>query len=203
MHLIMSPLELMQRLAMLVAWPRVRLIRFHGVLAHNAKLRALVVACAGELKIVAASLGQPVIERILTHLCCDPQPPPRGRARQTAPGNRYQRAACHHAITRNTGLAVQGARAFETSMRYDDPDVEGATCYVSRVKTGGRLGGLGLAEDESEASIACRQVGPVKFAKPLRKLDEVFTERTSSVFQRLRVVRMVNADPVGLSRRWN
>ena len=43
---------------------------------------------------------------------------------------------------------------------YDDPAVSGVTCYVSRAKTGGIKGGLGLAEDKAEASIACRQIGP-------------------------------------------
>src|ERR687897_945569 len=43
---------------------------------------------------------------------------------------------------------------------YDDPKVAGVACYVSRAKTGGVSGALGLAEDKSEASIACRQVGP-------------------------------------------
>jgi len=37
---------------------------------------------AGELKIIAAILERPVIEKILTHLGLDPQPPPRGRARE-------------------------------------------------------------------------------------------------------------------------
>ena len=41
---------------------------------------------------------------------------------------------------------------------YDDPKVSGVTCYVSRAKTGGISGGLGLAEDTADASIACRQV---------------------------------------------
>ena len=76
---------------------------------------------------------------------------------------------------------------------YDDPGVEGVTCYVSRAKTGGISGGLGLAEDKSEASIACRAVGPISFAKPLKRQEEIFTERTSLVFKRLRVVRMVDA----------
>jgi CreA protein len=76
---------------------------------------------------------------------------------------------------------------------YDDPKVAGVACYVSRAKTGGIKGGLGLAEDGSEASIACRQVGPIAFAAPLRQQEEVFTERTSLVFKRLRVVRMVDA----------
>ena len=75
---------------------------------------------------------------------------------------------------------------------YDDPQVEGVTCYVSRARTGGVKGGLGLAEDKAEASIACRQVGPVRFKAPLPKEDEVFSERMSVLFKRLRVVRMVD-----------
>ena len=51
---------------------------------------------------------------------------------------------------------------------YDDPLVQGVTCYVSRAKTGGISGGLGLAEDKAEASIACRQIGPVSFKAPLK-----------------------------------
>jgi hypothetical protein len=126
----MSPLEFMQRLAALVPRPRLHLIRFHGVLAPNAKLRPLVVpqgpnveqpateaavasVCeaetvqgqgqpnriswarllkrvfdidmqhcpncgAGELKIIAAILERPVIDKILTHLGLDPQSPARG-----------------------------------------------------------------------------------------------------------------------------
>jgi len=76
---------------------------------------------------------------------------------------------------------------------YDDPRVVGVTCYVSRAKTGGLKGGLGLAEDKAEASIACRQVGPISFPKPLEQREEMFNERISLVFKRLRVVRMVDA----------
>lgn len=75
---------------------------------------------------------------------------------------------------------------------YDDPKVNGVTCYVSRAKTGGVSGALGLAEDKAEASIACRQVGPLTFVEPLKKRDEVFSERQSIMFKRLRVVRMID-----------
>jgi hypothetical protein len=135
-HLVVSPLEFTQRLVALVPRPRLHLIRFHGVLAPNAKLRAFVVpqrppdqekpateaaaaaGCeaetvqarpnriswarllkrvfdidmqhcpncgAGELKIIAAILERPVIEKILSHLGLDPQPPPKGRAREVGP----------------------------------------------------------------------------------------------------------------------
>ncbi|WP_066270697.1 CreA family protein [Hydrogenophaga palleronii] len=76
---------------------------------------------------------------------------------------------------------------------YDDPGVSGVTCYVSRAKTGGLKGAFGLAEDRSEASIACRQVGPIAIAKPVKAQEEIFSERTSLIFKRLRIVRMVDA----------
>lgn len=77
---------------------------------------------------------------------------------------------------------------------FDDPKVKGVTCYVSRAKTGGIKGGLGLAEDKAEASIECTQVGPVSFTgEALRQQEEVFTERISLVFKKLRVVRMVDS----------
>lgn len=72
---------------------------------------------------------------------------------------------------------------------FDDPKVAGVTCYLSRAKTGGIKGGLGLAEDRAEASIACRQVGPVSFKSELKDGEEVFRERTSLVFKTMQVVR--------------
>jgi CreA protein len=75
---------------------------------------------------------------------------------------------------------------------YDDPKVAGVTCYVSRAKTGGISGAIGLAEDKAEASIACRQVGAISFTKPLAEQEEIFNERLSILFKKLRVVRMVD-----------
>jgi hypothetical protein len=129
-QLVMSPLEFMQRLAAQVPRPRLHLIRFHGVLAPNAKLRALVVPqepeapaletkpaeceancahhrpvrliwarllervfdldlehcpnCGGELKVIAAILEAPVIEKMLTHLGLQARTPPRSPARGQA-----------------------------------------------------------------------------------------------------------------------
>ena len=76
---------------------------------------------------------------------------------------------------------------------FDDPKVEGVTCYLSRAKTGGVKGGLGLAEDRAEASIACRQVGPIAFKGKLKDGEEVFKERTSLVFKTMQVVRFFDA----------
>ena len=75
---------------------------------------------------------------------------------------------------------------------HDDPKVKGVTCYVSRATTGGIKGAIGIAEDKAEASISCRQVGPISFDKPLTAQEEMFSERISLVFKKLRVVRMVD-----------
>ncbi len=76
---------------------------------------------------------------------------------------------------------------------FDDPDIRGATCYLSRAKTGGVSGAVGIAEDTSDASIACRQVGPITLPKNVKngKADgeEVFKKSTSLLFKSLQVVR--------------
>ena len=75
---------------------------------------------------------------------------------------------------------------------YDDPAVSGVTCYLSRARTGGVKGALGVAEDKAEASISCRQIGPISIGRPLAAQEEIFNERISLVFKRLRIVRMVD-----------
>ncbi|RQO37294.1 hypothetical protein DBR37_03660 [Herminiimonas sp. KBW02] len=78
---------------------------------------------------------------------------------------------------------------------YDDPKVTGVSCFVSRARTGGVSGTVGLAEDTADASIACRQVGDaLTFKGKLPQQEEVFSERQSILFKRLHIVRIV--DPV-------
>jgi CreA protein len=72
---------------------------------------------------------------------------------------------------------------------FDDPKVEGVACYLSRAKTGGFKGALGVAEDPSNASIDCRQVGPIRIKDELEEGERVFLERRSLVFKKLQVVR--------------
>jgi CreA protein len=72
---------------------------------------------------------------------------------------------------------------------FDDPKVDGVTCHLSRAKTGGISGSLGIAEDKSEASIACRQIGPIKLTSNLRNGEQVFSKKTSFIFKTLQVVR--------------
>ena len=93
----------------------------------------------------------------------------------------------------STAFILIGANHKVVVEAYDDPKVNGVTCYVSRAKTGGVMGAIGMAEDKSEASIACRQVGPISFTgKTLERQEEMFNERMSVLFKKLRVVRMVD-----------
>ncbi|GJL63399.1 MAG: hypothetical protein NPIRA04_20530 [Nitrospirales bacterium] len=72
---------------------------------------------------------------------------------------------------------------------FDDPMIDGVTCHLSRSKTGGFKGMIGVAEDSSDASIACRQVGPVRMPAELEEGEQVFNERRSLIFKKLQVVR--------------
>jgi len=77
---------------------------------------------------------------------------------------------------------------------FDDPKVQGVACHIARAQTGGIKGELGVAEDTSDASIACRQVGPIKILDELRDGERVFDERRSFVFKKLQVVRFLDRE---------
>ena len=72
---------------------------------------------------------------------------------------------------------------------FDDEKVEGVACHISRAVTGGIKGAVGVAEDTSDASIACRQVGPIRIVEELDKGETAFSERRSLLFKRLKVAR--------------
>ncbi len=72
---------------------------------------------------------------------------------------------------------------------FDDPKVQGVACHISRAQTGGIKGALGVAEDTSDASIACRQIGPIRFLGEFKDGERVFDEKRSLVFKSLQVVR--------------
>lgn len=80
---------------------------------------------------------------------------------------------------------------------FDDPEVENVTCYISRAKTGGIKGGLGLAEDTADAAISCQQIGPIALGDKIKNGKAegkvVFQKRTSLVFKKLQVVRFYDA----------
>lgn len=92
-----------------------------------------------------------------------------------------------------TRFKVLGANDKIVIEAFDDPDVPGATCYLSRAKTGGISGTVGLAEDTSDASLACRQTGKIELPENIRSGDadgeRVFRKATSILFKTLQVVR--------------
>lgn len=80
---------------------------------------------------------------------------------------------------------------------FQDEDVPGVVCYLSRAKTGGVSGAVGVAEDTSDASIDCAQTGPIDLPEDIRSGkrngEEVFKKRTSLLFKTLQVVRFYDA----------
>ncbi len=72
---------------------------------------------------------------------------------------------------------------------FDDPKVQGVACHLARAQTGGVKGALSIAEDASDASIACRQIGPIKFLDEFKDGEQVFDEQRSLLFKSLQVVR--------------
>ncbi len=72
---------------------------------------------------------------------------------------------------------------------FDDPKVQGVACHISRAQTGGVKGAIGVAEDTSDASIACRQTGPIRFLAEFKDGERVFDEQRSLLFKSLQVVR--------------
>lgn len=75
---------------------------------------------------------------------------------------------------------------------FDDPKVSGVTCHVSQARTGGIKGSFGLAEDPSQFSIACRQIGPIVLPTKLPDDEVVFSDDTSLIFKETKISRFVD-----------
>ena len=75
----------------------------------------------------------------------------------------------------------------------DDPEVEGVACHFTVPEKGGIAGSLGLSEQLSDVSLACRQVGPIKFKNKSEQGDVVYRQSRSLFFKRMQVVRGCDA----------
>jgi CreA protein len=75
----------------------------------------------------------------------------------------------------------------------DDPVIEGVACHFTVPEKGGWSGALGLAEQVSDISLACRQVGPVKFREKFDQGAVVFRQSRSLFFKRMQIVRGCDA----------
>ena len=92
----------------------------------------------------------------------------------------FKKSTVWRALTPDDKLAVYGI---------DDPVVEGVACHYTTPERGGISGTLGLAEEVSDISLACRQVGPVKFKQKFAQGEVVFSERRSLIFKKMQIVR--------------
>ncbi|MFO1142939.1 MAG: CreA family protein [Amaricoccus sp.] len=88
-----------------------------------------------------------------------------------------------------TAIKILGANHRITVEAFDDPKVQGVACFMSRARTGGIKGSLGIAEDTSDASIDCEQTGPIAITGELEDGEEVFSARASLIFKHIQVVR--------------
>lgn len=75
----------------------------------------------------------------------------------------------------------------------DDPDVEGVACYFAAAERGGVAGMFGVAEETSDVSLACRQVGPIAFKGKISQGQEMFNQRRSIWFKKMRISRGCDA----------
>jgi CreA protein len=92
----------------------------------------------------------------------------------------FKRSTVFKWLTPNDKLAVYGL---------DDPEVEGVACHFTVPEKGGFKGWIGVAEEVSDISLACRQVGPIKFKAKFEQGEDVFRTRRSLFFKKMQIVR--------------
>ena len=97
-----------------------------------------------------------------------------------APDLIFKKSTVWKLLTPNDKLAVFGL---------DDPDVEGVACHFTTPQRGGLSGMFGVAEEVSDISLACRQIGVIRFKSKFEQGDVVFTERRSLIFKKMQIVR--------------
>jgi CreA protein len=92
----------------------------------------------------------------------------------------FRRSTVFKLLSPNDKLATYGI---------DDPQIEGVACHFTVPEKGGIKGWLGLAEEVSDISLACRQIGPIRFKAKLQQGDDMFRERRSMFFKKMQIVR--------------
>jgi CreA protein len=97
-----------------------------------------------------------------------------------APDLIFKRSTVFKLLTPNDKLATYGL---------DDPDVEGVACHFTVPERGGLSGWVGVAEEVSDISLACRQIGPIRFNKKFAQGEDIFRKHRSLFFKRMQIVR--------------
>ena len=96
----------------------------------------------------------------------------------------FRRSTVFKWVSPNDKLATYGI---------DDPEVEGVACHFTVPEKGGFKGWLGLAEQVSDISLACRQIGPIPFKGKMEQGDDMFRQRRSLFFKKMQIVRGCDA----------
>ena len=96
----------------------------------------------------------------------------------------FRRSTVFKLMSPNDKLATYGV---------DDPEVDGVACHFTVPEKGGFTGWLGLAEQVSDISLACRQIGPIRFKRKLEQADDMFRQRRSMFFKKMQIVRGCDA----------
>jgi CreA protein len=107
-----------------------------------------------------------------------------GPALAQEPDRIFDKSTVWRPLTPNDKLVMYGI---------DDPAVEGVACHYTTPERGGIKGTIGVAEEVSDISLACRQIGPIRFKEKFAQGDVVFSERRSLIFKRMRIVRGCDA----------
>ena len=93
----------------------------------------------------------------------------------------------------STTFRILGANDKVCVSAFDDPKVSGVACDISQARTGGIKGSVGLAEDPSRFSLACRQTGPISVdLAHLPAQEQVYSARTSIFFKHTHIYRLVD-----------
>ncbi|WP_414709940.1 CreA family protein [Pseudorhodoplanes sp.] len=71
----------------------------------------------------------------------------------------------------------------------DDPEVEGVACHFTVPEKGGFKGWIGVAEEVSDISLSCRQIGPIRIKAKFSQGEDVFRQRRSLFFKKMQIVR--------------
>ena len=109
--------------------------------------------------------------------------------RDAAAGQRARGRRARSHFPQVDGVSLQTPNDKLATYGVDDPIVDGVACHFTAPEKGGWKGWLGLAEEVSDISLACRQVGPIKFTGKFEQGDDVFRRRRSLFFKKMQIVR--------------
>ena len=96
----------------------------------------------------------------------------------------FKRSTVFRFLTPNDKLATYGV---------DDPDVDGVACHFTAPERGGVKGWIGVAEEVSDISLSCRQIGPIRFKEKFAQGEDMFRKRRSLFFKKMQIVRGCDA----------